>query len=93
MILARIWAACIPAMLALAWSSGAAGRVAIVSRGQLQVYLLVSLPNARGYWAPALLTDSVGYNDPNLCSICGVDFYNVFKDGCPEAYAVSPGVT
>ncbi|KAI9634241.1 thaumatin family-domain-containing protein [Dioszegia hungarica] len=30
---------------------------------------------------------SGGYNDPALCAICGVDFYNVFKVHCPNAYA------
>ena len=31
-----------------------------------------------------------GYNDPVLCAICGVDYYNMYKTSCPMAYAVSP---
>jgi hypothetical protein len=30
-----------------------------------------------------------GYNDPALCQSCGVDFYDLFKDSCNTAYAVS----
>lgn len=30
-----------------------------------------------------------GYNDPELCAICGVDYYSLFKDNCESAYAVS----
>ncbi|KAK8849433.1 hypothetical protein IAR55_004765 [Kwoniella newhampshirensis] len=30
---------------------------------------------------------SGGYNDPNLCQPCGVDYYDLFKKSCPNAYA------
>lgn len=33
---------------------------------------------------------SGGYNDPELCAICGVDYYSLFKDLCRTSYAVSP---
>lgn len=29
-----------------------------------------------------------GYNDPELCAICGVDYYDLFKKNCLTSYAV-----
>lgn len=41
-------------------------------------------------WDAMLTKRAIGaYNDPILCAICGVDYYNLFKDNCKTSYAVS----
>lgn len=56
-------------------------------QGLLQRYVAYPYLQRNTGWFEAYIPG--GYNDPALCAICGVDFYNVFKVHCPNAYAVS----